>query len=538
MEKSVLPRRTSFYSLFLFFYFWVLYHHSAAQLPSGSVDLLRAVSIEQGLLGVSQTTGICDNRALRLDEDGNPVYGAPDVAFSITQTAVLTVTTSQLFTGTFPYDFSVLATIRPEQGTEAFLFTIYNNIGQEQMAVGVGENVTFMCRHSAEFAALAQVSFPVAVNDGKWHRIALSIKGNSVTLLNECGQQLTESLNRTESSFIDTTGIMLLGQQLVDGVYYEGDIQQLQIVPTPEAAYEQCIDYVPDCDSPLPYAVGPEDTVFPVFPNAGLPDLPLPGEDDDDEFPDYTYPEQTPGIFTNYTFTYTPPIESNPVDENTGYHYYNVQGLPGPRGYQGPPGPPGVKGEKGDQGRDGLNGLDGAVGPPGHIFMIPYQPQGDNKGPDNTEPLRQMLSQHMLAMRGAPGPVGLSGLSGPVGPPGFQGPKGEPGEAGEEGPRGLRGMMGHPGRPGRRGPGGRDGDRGPHGPIGSKGDVGLPGMPGLPGEKGDRGFTGQQGEPGMIGHDGPQGEEGQPGPPGLPGDMGPRGFIGPRGFPGLPGPPV
>ncbi|PRD35214.1 UNVERIFIED_CONTAM: Collagen alpha-2(XI) chain [Trichonephila clavipes] len=193
--------------------------------------------------------------------------------------------------------------------------------------------------------------------------------------------------------------------------HYNGDVQQLLIAPSPEAAYEQCIDYMPDCEFPLPYSQGPEDTVFPEFPGfPGTPGTPRPDEDDDDEFTDYSYPDSIPGVYTNYS----QPDETSPVDENTGYHYYNVQGLPGPRGYQGPPGPPGAKGDKGDQGRDGISGLDGAMGPPGHIFMIPYQPQGDNKGPDAAEPLRQMLSQHMLAMRGSVGPVGLTGLPGPV----------------------------------------------------------------------------------------------------------------------------
>ncbi|GIX73236.1 collagen alpha-1(XI) chain [Caerostris extrusa] len=299
-------------------------------MEEGSVDILHAVSIGQEPLGVSQSIGICDNRAIRIDDEGNPVYGVPDVAFSITQTAVLTVTTSQLFTGTFPYDFSVLATLRPNQGTESFLFTIYNNIGEEQLALGIGDNVTFMCRESMEEPTLAQVSFPVPVNDGKWHRLALSIKGNSVTLLSECGRQLTESLSRSEEAYIDTTGILLLGSQLVDGVYYEGDIQQLMIVPSPEAAYEQCIDYMPDCEFPLPYSQAPEDTVFPEFP--GTPNPSRPDDDDDDEFTDYSYPDSIPGVFTNYS----QPDESGSVDENTGYHYYNVQGLPGPRGYQGP----------------------------------------------------------------------------------------------------------------------------------------------------------------------------------------------------------
>ncbi|GBN10009.1 hypothetical protein AVEN_130493-1, partial [Araneus ventricosus] len=85
-----------------------------------------------------------------------------------------------------------------------------------------------------------------------------------------------------------------------------GDIQQLQIVPSPEAAYEQCIDYMPDCEFPLPYSQGPEDTVFPEFPgitNSSRTD------DDDDEFTDYSYPESIPGVFTNYS----QPVRTNPL---------------------------------------------------------------------------------------------------------------------------------------------------------------------------------------------------------------------------------
>lgn len=51
--------------------------------------------------------------------------------------------------------------------------------------------------------------------------MALSIKGDSVTLLSECGRQMTESLGRSEDAYIDMTGILIIGSQLVDGVYYE-----------------------------------------------------------------------------------------------------------------------------------------------------------------------------------------------------------------------------------------------------------------------------------------------------------------------------
>lgn len=99
---------------------------------------------------------------------------------------------------------------------------------------------------------------------------------------------------------------------------------------------------------------------------------------------------------------------------------------------RGPRGPPGEPGPKGDPGRDGLNGQSGPPGPPGHVFMMPLTSAGNEKGPDSqAEALRQMLSQHMTAMRGADGPMGLTGVPGSVGPPGPEGAKGEPGDVGE-----------------------------------------------------------------------------------------------------------
>ncbi|TMW40401.1 hypothetical protein DOY81_014519, partial [Sarcophaga bullata] len=81
---------------------------------------------------------------------------------------------------------------------------------------------------------------------------------------------------------------------------------------------------------------------------------------------------------------------------------------PGPRGYTGLPGPPGERGPKGEPGRDGLSGADGIQGPPGHVFVVPTLPGGsggNEKGPDSqAEALKQMIAQHMMALRGPEGP--------------------------------------------------------------------------------------------------------------------------------------
>lgn len=58
--------------------------------------------------------------------------------------------------------------------------------------------------------------------------------------------------------------------------------------------------------------------------------------------------------------------------------------------------------------------------------------QGNTKGPDGMlEQFQQMLSQHMMAMRGVAGAMGLTGGTGPEGPQGEPGIKGEPGDVGQ-----------------------------------------------------------------------------------------------------------
>lgn len=65
------------------------------------------------------------------------------------------------------------------------------------------------------------------------------------------------------------------------------------------------------------------------------------------------------------------------------------------------------------------------------MYYFQLNLQGNQKGPDGMlEQFQQMLSQHMMAMRGTDGPMGLTGPSGPVGPNGDPGLKGEPGDVG------------------------------------------------------------------------------------------------------------
>ncbi|KAL1429205.1 hypothetical protein MTO96_016536 [Rhipicephalus appendiculatus] len=410
--------------------------------PTDTVDLVGRVDL--GLLppGVEVRPGICDQRPAWLDADGTPMFLGPDTAYSISGGANLSVSTVEAFPYGFPRDFSVLATFRMQQNTRGYLLAVYDWDDEEQLTLHAGENLTFALRSdSSNASTVYSAVFTEPFNDGKWHRMGLSVKGDAVTLVKDCVVRETEEMARSDDVLVDTSGVTLVGQALnitVDP--FQGDLQQLLIVPAPDAAYELCSSYVPGCAIPLP----------PLDADYGDPLLNRtdPGERE----------PQPGGTYRNETTPYYPDGGTTPVPPYYPGISYPVEGLPGPPGF------PGLKGDKGDPGRDGLAGTSGQPGAPGHVFMIPYPRAGDIKGPDHTEPLRQMLSQHM----------------GPTGPPGE---KGERGEQGDVGPRGMRGQQGTSGKPGRRGRSGKDGERGKPGPLGPKGDVGLPGLPGLPGRE-------------------------------------------------------
>lgn len=59
------------------------------------------------------------------------------------------------------------------------------------------------------------VNFNASTNDMQWHRIAISVKGDSITLIFDCTKQITKRLTRSpSSSHISTGGLIFMGVQL------------------------------------------------------------------------------------------------------------------------------------------------------------------------------------------------------------------------------------------------------------------------------------------------------------------------------------
>lgn len=64
------------------------------------------------------------------------------------------------------------------------------------------------------------ISFGIDISDGKWHRLGISIKGDTATLILDCAQQISKELRRNLDETISDSGIILIGQQIVDGNVY------------------------------------------------------------------------------------------------------------------------------------------------------------------------------------------------------------------------------------------------------------------------------------------------------------------------------
>lgn len=65
---------------------------------------------------------------------------------------------------------------------------------------------------------LDRLSLLVFLNS-RWHRLGISIKGNVVTLIKDCEQQVTRPLPR-QGLKLSSSGIILIGQQLLDESFY------------------------------------------------------------------------------------------------------------------------------------------------------------------------------------------------------------------------------------------------------------------------------------------------------------------------------
>lgn len=483
-------------------------------------------------------------------DNQNPNQIHNSAAYKLTKDSIFTIATQQVFPEGFPKDFSLLFVLRPNSYlNKASIFTVYSENSEDVLSVTIGSTIG-MVYHDGD-ATLEQrneINFDIGISDTNWHRIAISVKDNTATLILDCDKQVTRSLDRRPGGSIPINGLIVSGIHLSNSEgFFTGDIQMIAVINSTEASYDLCNIYAPDC-----YAAQSNQINFSKRRNSSWNDQKFNddsnsntrfesrgssiggggmngfGADKDTDYLGYDDLDVLNSFITTPKSVTTkrkkvkkirPGISSSRDPFNIDFQDIESENCPpGSRGEKGQPGTKGDSGVKGEAGRDGIPGRDGISGPPGNVFMLQML-ENNEKGPDGgADSVRQILAQHSLQMRGPEGPMGLTGPPGTRGAHGDIGAKGIPGDAGEPGFQGPRGSTGPKGSPGRHGSRGRDGERGLTGQKGQKGEDGKMGSPGLPGPKGHRGASGEKGDRGSIGESGLQGDQGPTGLQGPPGE--------------------
>lgn len=555
------------------------------------VDVLNVLEFQNYPEGVTKTSGLCTNRRA----------SKPDSAYRVAKQVQISAPTTQLFPGgVFPEDFSILTTVRPKSGLQSFLLSIYNEQGVQQLGVEVGRSPVFL--YEDQTGKPAPEDYPLFrtlnLADGKWHRVAISVEKQTVTIIVDCKKKITKPLLRSDYGTINTNGITVFGTRIMDEDVFQGDIQQLLIVADPKAAYDYCEHYSPDCETPHGeslQAQQPEDEYT---------------TDDLDYSQFYDYSEGATDTIP--TDEYSEPQPNNVVDYNTDFDYGTVDDThtQSPFATSGPHeaveedvvgayvteatpiAPEPIVPETVDNMDTGAEAYDlkdydlkeydlgevdsrlydyGAYDEYGRAGPKPTGTYHDEVGPgvaaetdvsesavagaegafgqkgDKGDPA--VIEPGML-IEGPPGPPGPYGLPGPSG---LQGPPGPSGDSGDRGPTGRAGLPGADGVPGP--PGTmlmlpfRFGGDGEKGPVVSAQEAqaqailsqarlamrGPSGPMGLTGRSGPVGLPGSHGLKGEGGDHGPQGPRGIQGPAGQPGKAGKRGRAGADGSRGMPG---
>ena len=74
---------------------------------------------------------------------------------------------------------------------------------------------------SRDFPPVSQSLEPLPTPMTRWHRVAVAVKGQSVTLIIDCKKRVTRPLPRSARPVLDTRGVIIFGARILDEEVFE-----------------------------------------------------------------------------------------------------------------------------------------------------------------------------------------------------------------------------------------------------------------------------------------------------------------------------
>ncbi|KAK6638955.1 hypothetical protein RUM43_007225 [Polyplax serrata] len=138
--------------------------------------------------------------------------------------------------GVFPREFSLLVTLKlsPKKPMRGILFSLRSRREQNgYLSLELEAPDRIRVVHAGKNGTQA-VIIPMKLNDGHWHQLGIALQDdNSVRSFLDCAWVSTDILKRNELDHPEDADLII-------GYLFQGELEQLMIVPNPGAVAQQC----------------------------------------------------------------------------------------------------------------------------------------------------------------------------------------------------------------------------------------------------------------------------------------------------------
>lgn len=163
--------------------------------------------------------------------------------FIVTQRARLQAPTTAVIPAALGTELALVLSLCSHRVNHAFLFAVRSQKHKLQLGLQFLPGKTVV-----HLGPRRSVAFDLDVHDGRWHHLALELRGRTVTLVTACGERrVPVPLAFHRDPALDPEGSFLLGKMSPHAVQFEGALCQFSIYPVTQVAHNYCTHLRKQC---------------------------------------------------------------------------------------------------------------------------------------------------------------------------------------------------------------------------------------------------------------------------------------------------
>lgn len=163
--------------------------------------------------------------------------------FIFTQRTRLQTPTAAVIPASLGTELALVLSLCSHRVNHAFLFAVRSRKHKLQLGLQFLPGKTVL-----HLGPRRSVAFDLDVHDGRWHHLALELRGRTATLVTACGQhRVPVPLPFHKDPALDPEGSFLFGKMNPHAVQFEGALCQFSIYPVTQVAHNYCTHLRKQC---------------------------------------------------------------------------------------------------------------------------------------------------------------------------------------------------------------------------------------------------------------------------------------------------